>query len=212
MKRQLLIAGAGIVLILGQLAGADSARAATEVKKSAVNERTNTTKADVPRSDITKSPPSTRQTAATLPPPQTGKTASTSANYQIPWLSINSGGGPTASPNYQANVTAGQAAVGTTSSPNYTVGQGYWYGAPSGSGGCSCPYQSDFDQDGFLTALDLAGMIDVLFAGQPDVQDPDCPSPRADFDCDGFSTALDLSGLIDHLFAGGGAPCDPCAL
>jgi hypothetical protein len=76
--------------------------------------------------------------------------------------------------------------------------------------GCSCPSQGDFDEDGFLTALDLSAMIDILFAGQPDVKDPVCPSPRADFDCDGFSTALDLSGLIDHLFAGGPPPCDLC--
>jgi hypothetical protein len=75
---------------------------------------------------------------------------------------------------------------------------------------CDCPYQSDFDEDGFLTALDLSEMIDILFAGHVDVQDPNCPGPRADFDCDGFSTALDLSGLIDHLFAGGDGPCEPC--
>jgi hypothetical protein len=75
---------------------------------------------------------------------------------------------------------------------------------------CSCPFQSDFDDDGFLTALDLGAMIDILYDGAPDVQDACCPVPRADFDCDGFSTALDLSGLIDHLFAGGDGPCDPC--
>jgi len=76
---------------------------------------------------------------------------------------------------------------------------------------CSCPYQCDFDSDGFLTALDLSEIIDILFAGHTDVQDATCPSPRADFDCDSFSTALDLSGLIDHLFAGGAGPCDPCS-
>lgn len=75
---------------------------------------------------------------------------------------------------------------------------------------CDCPHQSDFDDDGFLTASDLAPMIDVLFAGQPDMQDSGCPSPRADFDCDGFSTATDLARFIDHLFAGSGPPCDPC--
>jgi uncharacterized delta-60 repeat protein len=77
---------------------------------------------------------------------------------------------------------------------------------------CACPYQSDFDEDGFITPLDLSAMIDILYAGAPDVQDPGCPSPRADFDCDDFSTALDLSGLIDHLFASGPGPCGPCAL
>lgn len=75
---------------------------------------------------------------------------------------------------------------------------------------CDCPSQSDFDEDGYLTAIDLGRMIDILFAGSPNVQDPLCPSPRADFDCDSFSTALDLTGLIDHLFAGGAGPCDPC--
>lgn len=76
---------------------------------------------------------------------------------------------------------------------------------------CDCPFQADYDEDGFLTALDLGNMIDVLFAGKLDIQDPACPTPREDFDCDGFSTALDLGKLIDHLFAGAAGPCDPCA-
>ncbi len=76
---------------------------------------------------------------------------------------------------------------------------------------CACPFQADFDEDHFVTAVDLSAEIDVLFAGRPDDQDASCPSPRGDLDCDGFSTALDLSRLIDHLFAGGIGPCDPCA-
>jgi immune inhibitor A len=75
---------------------------------------------------------------------------------------------------------------------------------------CLCPYQSDFDDDGFLTPLDMSAIIDILFAGATDVQDPSCPSPRSDFDCDGFATPLDLAGLIDHLFASDDGPCDPC--
>jgi hypothetical protein len=82
--------------------------------------------------------------------------------------------------------------------------------SPTPCGDCICPFQSDFDEDGFLTAVDLGAVIDVLFGGDPDLQDPGCPKPRADFDCDGFSTALDMSGLIDHLFAGDDPPCDPC--
>ena len=75
---------------------------------------------------------------------------------------------------------------------------------------CDCPFQDDYDEDGFITALDLSSIIDVLFAGRPDVRDPACPTWRGDDDCDGFSTALDLSIKIDHLFAGGPPPCDPC--
>lgn len=60
----------------------------------------------------------------------------------------------------------------------------------------------DLDKDGFLTALDLAIMIDILFAGHP------LPDPPwiADLDGDGFPTALDLAIMIDHLFAGAPEP------
>jgi hypothetical protein len=81
----------------------------------------------------------------------------------------------------------------------------------SANSSCACPNQGDAEPDGFVTALDLASCIDILFAGAIDLQDPGCPSPRFDFDCDGFSTALDLAVLIDHLFAGGGGPCGPCS-
>lgn len=76
---------------------------------------------------------------------------------------------------------------------------------------CFCPYQCDYDADGFLTALDLGHMIDVLFAGKSDIQDLTCPTSRMDFDNDGFATALDLGKLIDHLFAGASSPLDPCS-
>lgn len=75
---------------------------------------------------------------------------------------------------------------------------------------CACPHQADYDADGFLTALDLGNMIDVLFAGKADISDPNCPTIRMDFDADGFATALDLGKLIDHLFAGAPGPSNPC--
>jgi hypothetical protein len=77
---------------------------------------------------------------------------------------------------------------------------------------CFCWNQSDFDYDGFITALDMGSLIDILFAGDPDVQDPFCVTTLGDFDCDGFTTSLDLAGLIDHLFAAGPPPCDPCGI
>jgi hypothetical protein len=76
---------------------------------------------------------------------------------------------------------------------------------------CDCPFQGDSDLDGFATVLDLGDLIDILFAGRPDVQEPLCLSPRFDLDCDGFTTALDLSRMTEHLFAGGSPACDPCA-
>ena len=76
--------------------------------------------------------------------------------------------------------------------------------------GCLCPLKCDYDQDRFLTALDLSRLIDVLFAGAPDIQAPTCPTTYGDFDDDGFATALDLGRLIDHLFAGGPGEVNPC--
>jgi hypothetical protein len=75
---------------------------------------------------------------------------------------------------------------------------------------CMCPYQCDFDEDGFPTPLDLSKEIDILFSDDTIVSDPGCPTSRGDFDFDGFPTPLDLSGLIDHLYAEGPPPCDPC--
>jgi hypothetical protein len=75
---------------------------------------------------------------------------------------------------------------------------------------CSCLIGCDYDEDTFLTALDLGSLIDVLFAGVPEIIEVTCPTSRGDFDCDGFPTALDLGGLIDHLFAGQPGPCEPC--
>jgi len=75
---------------------------------------------------------------------------------------------------------------------------------------CDCPYQGDYDRSGFCSSADCGLLIDILFAGAPDVQDPVCPAPRSDMDCDGFTTPMDLAYMIDYLWAGGSHPCDPC--
>ena len=71
-------------------------------------------------------------------------------------------------------------------------------------------FWADFDEDAFVTALDMSTLIDILFVSGSDPQDPLCPTTRGDFECDGFTTAIDLAGLIDHLFVNGPGPCDPC--
>jgi hypothetical protein len=73
-----------------------------------------------------------------------------------------------------------------------------------------CPSQGDSEPDGFITSLDLAAVIDALFASGENPQDPDCPTFRFDLDCDEFTTPLDLSIMIDYLFANGEGPCVPC--
>lgn len=75
---------------------------------------------------------------------------------------------------------------------------------------CDCPYQSDLDSNGTVDAVDLAGEIDVVFFGEDDPQDPDCPATRSDFNADGTPDAVDLALLIDHVFFGGSGPISPC--
>jgi hypothetical protein len=98
----------------------------------------------------------------------------------------------------------------TSANPSQSDIDGDFIGDACDPDFCNCPFQGDYDADAFLTALDLGALIDVLFAGFPEITDPGCPTSRGDLDCDGFPTALDLGELIDHLFAGGAPPCDPC--
>ena len=135
---------------------------------------------------------------------------SPAASYDIPWQSINGGGAPSSSTNYSVNASVGQSAIGFATSTNYQAGIGYWYGSNAPTS-CDCPYQSDFDANGILDALDLNELIDILFFGGVNPQDPLCPTTRGDFDNSGVPDALDLNDLIDHLFFGGTPPVDPCA-
>ena len=93
----------------------------------------------------------------------------------------------------------------------YRLGIGYEYNVGGTSElACHCPYQGDTDASGGVDALDLAAVIDVLFAGATDLRDWTCPTTRADLDANGYPDALDLAFLIDYLFAGGIPPTDPC--
>jgi hypothetical protein len=112
--------------------------------------------------------------------------------------------------------TFGQAllARGELFNPNGVatkIGIGYEYNVRNTSYTCSCPNQGDADTDARTTALDLAKIIDALFAGAPNPIEPTCPTYRYDWDCDGQTTPLDLAATVDYLFANGSGPCKPCA-
>jgi hypothetical protein len=143
-------------------------------------------------------------------PPLNAQETAAPQTQSVPWGSVSYGGQASQSANYQVNGSAGQTAVGYVSGNNHELGVGFWYNVEWAGIDCFCPHQGDIDADGFVTALDLGFMIDILFAGFTAIRDPDCPTVRADFDCDNFATALDLGALIDHLFVGGPPACDPC--
>jgi hypothetical protein len=207
MKYRILMIGGGMLLLFALTVVVNAGRA-KPVATTPINSermrhsRTRATPSVESPSPVTRYAPNVQ---LSLP---ASNAMSSSASYEIDWQSINGGGGPMSSANYSVNSSAGQASIGYATSANYQAGIGYWYGMAGG--GCSCPYQSDYDEDEFLTAVDLGRLIDVLFAGDPTIQDPGCPTVRGDFNNDGFPDAVDLSGLIDHLFAGADPPCDPC--
>jgi len=64
----------------------------------------------------------------------------------------------------------------------------------------------DLNDDGFIDALDLAVMIDLLFAGGA----PPSHLNSADLNGDCQPDALDLGYLIDYIFAGGPLPQPGC--
>jgi hypothetical protein len=55
---------------------------------------------------------------------------------QVPWLSINDGGGlDLSSTNYTVGITIGQVAIGYANGTNQDAGLGFWYGACLGTTG-----------------------------------------------------------------------------
>lgn len=75
---------------------------------------------------------------------------------------------------------------------------------------CDCPLQLDIDANGFADATDLAFIIDIVFFGGLDVQDPTCPVTRTDYTFNGFADATDLAFVIDYVFFGGPGPVNLC--
>jgi hypothetical protein len=145
--------------------------------------------------------------AAVVSTPPVDSRLAASAGFVLPWYSFNGGGSVAGtSPNLGLAQAIGESASGRGISPDYHLDYGFLAGAEV----CNCPHQGDFDLDGFVTALDLGSLIDIIFAGVPDIQDPDCPTTRPDFNCDGFSDALDIGSYVDYLFAGAKPPCLPC--
>lgn len=76
---------------------------------------------------------------------------------------------------------------------------------------CSCPFQGNINGDGVINATDLTLLINIVFFGGTDPQDPLCPKKRGNFNNDGVTNATDLTLMINHIFFGGPGPANPCA-
>jgi len=192
-------AGLAAVILLAVAVTAISAKPPILAEKPVSEARTASRPAQIKTNDV--------GIAAQAVSGSQGTTLTAAADYALPWYSFNGGGVLTGgSPTHGLGDAIGQSFAGRGSSPSYGLEFGFF----AGTAICSCPNQGDFDEDGFVNALDLGAMIDVAFAGAPDLRDSSCPTTRMDFDCNGFSDALDLGGYVDYVFAGGPPPCAPC--
>lgn len=75
---------------------------------------------------------------------------------------------------------------------------------------CDCPFQGDIDASGTHDAVDLNLLLNTMMYGDPDTQDPDCPTTRSDFNGNGFVDVVDLVQLSGYLFLAQAPPADPC--
>jgi hypothetical protein len=72
------------------------------------------------------------------------------------------------------------------------------------NGSITVPFtlKGDMNKDGVFNVLDLVGMVNVAFRGQPEP----CPPGVADINCDGSIDILDVVLLVNHVFRGGPQP------
>lgn len=137
------------------------------------------------------------------------------ADFQIPWSSVNGGGGPSSSASHTVNGSAGQGIIGFAGSVDYQVGSGYWYGAALATSGCQCDCHADPQCDHVTNVLDVVHAVNVAFRGSPDIVDPNvlCPYTTTDADCSGYTDVIDVVKFVNVAFRGGLPEvnfCDPC--
>jgi hypothetical protein len=114
-----------------------------------------------------------------------------SAQYQIDWWVIGSGGGTSTSPSYQLSGTIGQPIVGVSSSSNYTVEAGFWVGFPAGPELCAY-LKGDINNVPPANGIDITYGVSYLKGGNPPpVRCDMCPQPAP------FYAAMDVNGTCN---------------
>ena len=90
--------------------------------------------------------------------------ASASANFQVDWYSINSGGETDAtSAGYRSGMSIGQPVAGEGSSANYRMGVGFWPGATAA---CAVALTGDVNLSESLTSADIIYLVNFVFKSQ----------------------------------------------
>jgi hypothetical protein len=133
-------------------------------------------------------------------PVQPAPVVSSSAAFQLNWLSLNGGGAINASStNYKLGLSVGQSVAGAATSTNYQMGIGFWYGA-SAAPACA-NIVGDLNGDAVYTSSDVVLITNCAFLGAGS-----CDLCFSDVNCDGFLTSSDVVLEINRAFLGTTAP------
>ena len=126
-----------------------------------------------------------------------------SAQTNIDWQVLSSGGTNSTSGGLKLRGTIGQTATTFSTAAPLKLNAGFWQNFGT-AGGCCIGIKGDFNGDGLEnTILDLTFIIDDIFRGGSPAA---CPE-ETDLNGDGqLATILDLTYIIDDIFRGGAAP------
>lgn len=75
---------------------------------------------------------------------------------------------------------------------------------------CNCQKQGDLDSSGFIDAVDVLKVIQIVFVKGTDIKDPSCPRTRGDMNVNGVVDVNDVLYIIKTAFTNGPAPVNPC--
>lgn len=75
---------------------------------------------------------------------------------------------------------------------------------------CTCRYQGDIDQSGFVDVTDVLQEIGIAFVNGTDIKDPSCPKTRGDVNNSSVVDVNDVLFIIKTAFTNGPPPVNPC--
>ena len=212
MKREIVIAAVGILLLLGLAAATSGERVVSgNERPAAVEPKPQTHRlAEV---SITPVPPSVAGGVITGDFPFAAHAAADAdSGYHIPWMSINAGGGVTESPSYLMSSSVAQALIGECTSDNYGAGSGYWYGADTD---CACGDQfGDITCDGAVNPVDVVYMVNFVYKNIDDrcTDGWNCAQSAGDVNCDDGVNPVDVVLYVNYVYKNiTPFACDPCA-
>ncbi len=108
--------------------------------------------------------------------------------FEIPWHTVDGGGGTSSGGGFVLSGTAGQPDAGDLTGGDFVLRGGYWQPGVAGTDGCGdCP--TDVDGDGDTNAFDLANLLGAWGPVTPS-------SACLDADGNGFIEAFDLAVLL----------------